>query len=552
MLQILLVDDEPFVVDDLSITVPWSDLGYEQVHVAYSGQMALDILQINPIDVVLSDISMPEMNGLQLIGHIRSRWKHIKCVLLTGYAEFDYARKAIELQASRYLLKPLSDEELVEVLGELREEIRREWDTLASYQLTMQTLREHLPLLRDKLLNGLLQGRRFAHSQLAEQLSKYQLAFKTDAPAALMIVRLEDYFQKHDTDSLLLFEYAIVNIAGELFGQHFQLWSCKDAHDYIVFLLQPKADERGGAAFGGEADEAQMWLIQTACQLQRNVNALLKGEISVVTTEWGLFPAAVGDMYQTAIATIRQYIGQETSVFLTAGQAPPAHKVPALLALYEPPTLLHLFEASRWDAIHDKLQAVFEELKERNAHSAEHLREARSSLETAFYYIAHKNNKLLAEIVGDALEEGKIFHSPDRLADWAAHIVGKLKEHFETERKDLRAGLIEQVHAYVDSHLSYISLQAIADHVGLHPVYLSKVYKTMTGKSIGDYLFQLKMEKAAHLLTSSELKIYEIAAELGYSSAHYFIKLFKDYSRMTPQEYRDRAAPHKSTKSNNP
>jgi len=542
MLQILLVDDEPFVVDDLSITVPWSDLNYEQVHVAYSGQMALDILQHNPIDVVLTDISMPEMNGLQLIEHIRGRWKHIKCVLLTGYAEFDYARKAIELQASRYLLKPLSDEQLIEVLSELQEEIRREWDALASYQLTMQTLREHLPLLRDKLLNGLLQGRRFAHSQLAEQLRKYQLAFRPDEPAALMIVRLEDYFQKHDTDSLLLFEYAIVNIAGELFGQHFQLWSCKDDHDYIVFLLQPKA-HRGGLS--DKADSARQWLIQTACQLQRNVNALLKGEISVVTTEWGLFPAAVGDMYQSAISTIRQYIGQETSVFLTVEQQQTAHQVPALLAMYEPPTLLHLFEANRWDAIDDKLQAVFDELKERKTHSAEHIQEARSCLETAFYYIAHKNNKLLADIVGGALEESKTFHSLDMLSSWASDIVGKLKEHFETERKDLRTELIEQVHAYVDGHLSYISLQAIADHVRLHPVYLSKIYKTMTGKSIGDYLFQLKMEKAAFLLTSSELKIYEIATELGYSSAHYFIKLFKDYSQMTPQEYRDRAAHHK-------
>ncbi|UKS28212.1 response regulator [Paenibacillus sp. HWE-109] len=530
MLQILLVDDEPYVVDDLSITIPWADLQFEQVHKAYSGQEALEILMHNPIDIVITDISMPEMSGLQLIEEIRSGWKHIKCVLLTGYAEFEYAKKAIENQASAYLLKPIGDEQLIEVLQQLHLEIQREWETLSSFQNTMQTFREHLPLLRDRLLNETLQGRRFTKEQLSEHMHKYQLSPMIDEHVAIMIVRLEDYFQRQDMNSIPLFEYAIVNIANELFHEQFDIWSCKDVHEYLVFLLKPKSP-----------DVRSFSLTQTAFELQKNVSMYLKGDVSVATTSWGIFPYKVRELYQSAVALIRQRIGHDTGLFLTVDQQIGNQDIQIMQSLYEPPTFLHLFEANRWDAIEEKLHAVFHELKGSGEHSQEHIEVTRNYLKTAFYYFAHKNNKLLRDILAPSMNESRKFHSPEMLKDWAMELIVQLRAYFDSGHQEQRSILINDVHDFVDSNIGYVSLQSIADHVQLHPVYLSKIYKSETGKSISDYFFQVKMEKAAHLLTNSQLKIYEISTMLGYSTAHYFIKLFKEYSHMTPQEFRERS-----------
>lgn len=530
MLQILLVDDEPYVVDDLSITIPWADLQFEQVHRAYSGQEALEILRRNPIDIVITDISMPEMSGLQLIEEIRSGWKHIKCVLLTGYAEFEYAKKAIQHQASAYLLKPIGDEQLIEVLQQLHLEIQREWETLSSFQNTMQTFREHLPLLRDRLLNDLLQGRRFTDDQLAIQIQKYQLPPLIDERVALMIVRLEDYFQRQDMNSIHLFEYAIVNIANELYHEQFDIWSCKDVHEYLVFLLKPKSPNVHIHS-----------ITQTAFQLQKNINLYLNGAVSIATTTWGKFPYGMRELYQSAVSLIRQKIGQDTGVFLTVDQQIGNRDIQIMQSLYEPPTFFHLFEANRWDAIEEKLHTVFHELKDSGTRSQEHIEETRHYLKTAFYFIAHKNNKSLGDIIGSILDESRKFHSPDMLKNWAMNAVGQLRAYFDLEQQDQRTILINEVHDFVDQNIGYVSLQSIADHVHLHPVYLSKIYKSETGKSISNYLFQVKMEKGAHLLTNSQLKIYEISSMLGYSTAHYFIKLFKEYSQMTPQEFRDRS-----------
>ncbi|WP_054941851.1 response regulator [Paenibacillus ihuae] len=309
MHQILLVDDEPYVVDDLSISLPWAEMGFEQVHKAYSGYEALELLQRYPIDIVVTDINMPEISGIELIASIRSRWKHIRVVMLTGYAEFEYARKAIEEQASAYLLKPIANNQLIDVIVKLQEELRSEWETWSSYQRTMQTFREHLPLLRDRLLSELLQGRKLSVQQLQERLAQFDLPLRADLPVCLAVVRPEEFFRRQDMRSMLLFEYAIINIAQELFQDHFHIWSCKDVHDYLIFLLQPRDDIEPSGNPGND-------VAQAAYQLQNHVSTLIGGGLSVVTTGWGEFPDQVYSLYQSAITAIRQHIGSETGIYL--------------------------------------------------------------------------------------------------------------------------------------------------------------------------------------------------------------------------------------------
>jgi len=100
--------------------------------------------------------------------------------------------------------------------------------------------------------------------------------------------------------------------------------------------------------------------------------------------------------------------------------------------------------------------------------------------------------------------------------------------------------VVQRVRQFIDERLaSDVSLQAIADHVFLHPVYLSKVYKLETGESISDYLFRIRMDRAAYLLKNTHHKIYEITSMLGYQNVPYFIKVFKRHFGKTPQEFRD-------------
>lgn len=119
MISVLLVDDHPHLVEHLSTVIPWAELGVSRVFTGCSGDEALETIRNNRIDILVTDIRMPGMDGLQLIGQARKLRPELDCILLSGYGEFQYAQKAIELQAFRYLLKPVRPDEFVSIISEL-------------------------------------------------------------------------------------------------------------------------------------------------------------------------------------------------------------------------------------------------------------------------------------------------------------------------------------------------------------------------------------------------------------------------------------------------
>ena len=119
MPTVLIVDDHPHLVESLQMTIPWEEFGIYELHTAFSGPEAVQILEKSVIDILVTDIRMPGMNGLELIGAAKDLQPHIQCMLLSGYAEFEFAQKAIELQTFRYLLKPVRTDEFISCLREL-------------------------------------------------------------------------------------------------------------------------------------------------------------------------------------------------------------------------------------------------------------------------------------------------------------------------------------------------------------------------------------------------------------------------------------------------
>ncbi|MCR8631727.1 response regulator [Paenibacillus radicis (ex Xue et al. 2023)] len=553
MYQLLIVDDEMHVVERLSTTMDWFAMGIDTVHRAYSADEALAILSTTTIDILITDIQMPGMTGLELIAIVREKWKKTKCILLSGYADFSYAQEAIQHGTVDYLLKPVSEEQVQETVQRVLDQIQSEWQVVLSHQRIQHTLKEHLPLLKGNLLNELLQGRRYGVERWRQKMEELNVPIFDNGVIALVLVRMEEYFLHYDAHSLSLFEYAVGNIAEELFAPQYELWHCKDAHDYLVFMLKWKSvsveEVRTPISTNlssGEFEERQQHLERTASELQKAVNTFLKGKVSVLVSGWGSFPSDVSAIYNQALSLFRKRIGSEHDIFMTTHEKPAAESYRTLQRLYELPSLTQLLEAGRWKEVEDKLRAVYEEISEEWAQSQEHVLEVFYAISSAYSYITHKNGRQLSELIGVdylKLTEGVPFRSIGLLRDWSFRVLGQLKADMDKEVQDSRTSVVHRVQQFVELNLSGdVSLQAIADHVYLHPVYLSKIYKLETKQNITDYVFHLRMEKAAYLLKNSHDKIYEIAEKLGYQRAHSFNHVFKKHYGMTPQEYRDQNA----------
>ncbi len=221
-------------------------------------------------------------------------------------------------------------------------------------------------------------------------------------------------------------------------------------------------------------------------------------------------------------------------------------QVKPLIDLYKPPQLIHLLESGQWGGATKKIKNAFKELAE-ESRSNEHTLEVFHMISNSFIYIAHKNGKLLRDIIGDEIYKitrRYYFDSIKSLEAWSLSIV----ELFKNEDKDTldnRSNIVRDVQHYIASHLNQdISLTAISQHVHLHPVYLSKIYKLETGDALSDYIHRLRMNKAAFLLTHTRKKIYEIAENIGFQNTSYFIRVFKKYFTVTPQEYRNEETPN--------
>lgn len=542
MLQILLVDDEKSVVETLAETIPWESCGIGTVHEALSGAVALEIMENHDIDIVMTDIRMPEMSGIALITAIHERWPHVQTILLSGYADFEYAKQAMAQESFDYLLKPVSDEDLIETVQRLVNRIKQKWETAASYQRAMHAFQENLPLLQSTMLHELLTGKTYSEQALSDKLELLELPYSVGEELGMMVIRMEEHLTEMGNQDLSLMEYAICNIISEVMQHHFHIWHTKDVHDYLVVLASVKQ----AAPKGSTKDEKPQALLEHyAAQIQTNVQLYLKGAISISVSHWGKFPHEIGEIYEGVVRSMRKRMGQVRGLFVTASDDPDVHPIPAIRSLYKPPTLISLLEAGRFDDVEQKIELIFEELLQSGEYHdiAETTIEVYHALAGAFAYIIHKNGKQISSVL--PADKFRYFQAPSyataqQLKDWSIRTLHTISQDAEQELKDNHSTIVRSVKSFVDQHLDGdVSLPAIAEYVHLHPVYLSKVYKAETGEALTAYVYRLRMEKAAYYLRSSSAKVFEIAELVGYNNTAYFIRVFKKFYDVTPQEYRE-------------
>ncbi|PWV98502.1 two-component system response regulator YesN [Paenibacillus cellulosilyticus] len=536
MLEVLIVDDIPSQVDSIAATIPKDELGIGTIHKAYSGEEALQLYREHNIHIVITDIRMPEMSGVELIREIREMGRKAKIIVISGYADFEYAQSVVPYNTSGYLMKPVNPDQLRVTLGQLSEDIANERKLQQQQQRDTYALRESLPVLRNELLNRLLYGNAgIPLAELERKLFLLNVPFPLHQKVGLFIVRLEGKLQQYERLDRELIEYAVTNMAEELFRDDFHLWFCRDHNEYLVFLVTSKDSSCNRGQSLCHVMDVQ------AAALKKKAEALLNGSISIILAQnWSSFPEGVPELYRSVIDGMRMVEEERQSVFLRFAGKLDQVRIGTLTALYRPPLLIHLLDTGNWAQAEEKLIEIFAELKSVN-YPPEHANEAYFAIANAYQYMAHKRGKLLSEIGASSFGLMPAAPSLSKLEKWAFMMLGNLREQ-SADTSDKSKGLVDKVHAFIEKNINdNLSLQTIASHVNLHPAYLSRAYRAETGNNLSDYILRYRMELASYLLRSSDKKIYEVAQVVGYQAVPHFIKLFKAFTNMTPQEFRDRA-----------
>lgn len=527
MAGILFVEDEAGIQQKLVGNIPWSDYGFTHVYAAGNGLEALEVLEKNPVDVMVTDVQMPKMNGLELLKVCKTRGYPVKTIVISGFAEFEYAQESLKLNAADYLLKPFASKKLLGIVLRLHQEKTREHaDKLELYSLREQ-LAKNMPRLQDKFFTDAIHG----HLVLSDPDAELQFlglsALKAKrCQAAVVEIPESRLQQENEAEKYLLNLRFYQSVQGFLSDWTYSHWILNSQLNQMTLLIF-------------EPD-------QEAVRRLEQLVVYLQEELGQEVT------AGVGQPYQALKDLAISY--REACIALRYRYLYGAGRVFSFDDVHLDKGAYHkYFYGLHQHRIFDDLRiGAFPALREDLGHLVEEFRQAELSPESLQIIVG--NMILLISITLNELGyNAQEILEPDlgpvsavRHAESLDELEGRLWEVFthiqtyvEQRQSSLNEKLIGEIRRCLDeNYAAEVSLSGMAEQYKMSPSYLSLLFSERTGKNFSDYLTARRIQKAKELLKHTDMKIYQISAAVGYHDSFYFSNCFKKVVGQTPSEYR--------------
>lgn len=526
--KVILVDDEAEVIDIMEAKIRWSELGFEVVGSAKNGVKALELVEKLQPDVVLTDIRMPYMDGLELSRKLNQDYPNIYIILCTGFDEFEYAKEAVHLDIKEYLLKPISAAELSESLMRLKENLDKEREEKLNVRKLENYFQESLPALQSNLFISLMEGR-----VSEEDYARFSVAYQVNMKGPLFCCIVFHTSENHVPEGMnpLLLS---MSVEREIRQRLVEKWHCKEFL-YLgnTVLIMEMGSEEQMVPITDECDRFCRWAyrvmgavvtagIGTVCDNLFNINLSYEGAREAVS-----YRVLYGT--QRAI-NIREIVPKEQ----------------ATLSLLEEGRMHDLFRAIRVGNPEKIEEAVQKEIQKIHKHTVTIGQYHLAAMETVsnFYKFCANNSLDFNEIAGNVpnLYEKVPQMDESSLTSWMNEMARMISEELKTARNSTSHRLVTEAQLLVREKYmdASISLDVVCSILGVSNSYFSSVFKKETGKSFISYLTDYRMDIAEELILSGETKSYKVAEKVGYLDANYFSYVFKKRFGVSPSKYRAR------------
>ncbi|WNS44087.1 response regulator transcription factor [Paenibacillus sp. MMS20-IR301] len=502
MYKVFIVDDEPFILSGLQDILDWELLGLTITGQAENGQEALEQLREAPADILITDISMPVMTGLELIRAAQEFNPEMKAVVLSGYDEFKYVKEGLSLGIENYLLKPINLEEFHSTLETIVEKLDvsrldTEWSQYTN------------SVLKDNVLLRWLRGQIDA-GELSERLGLLGLSV-SKRYVQVALIQAEPATEAFRTN------------AAALVGTHPSFFMFWDSDNDLV-LIHNFGDELAGAE-------------GMASMLQEITSLSISGQRLRIAV------GAVAEAEQDAPSSYEQAkqaqefleIHPERSMIYYEQLKDRKGNLEAALP-EDWSEYSKLMMSKNYEALAEKLDAYTADASMEGL-TPELLREI--SLEWILYFrmlIKDIRSEMERELIAEGLTAIRRVHSLPGLSaalkQTAGSIIGLLD-------REMKSPVVNQVLNYIEkSYSEDLSLKKLGFMFNIHPVYLGQLFHKATGESFAEYMNRYRIERAKELLRSTNQKVHEIARNVGYWEMGYFYKQFKKYVGVSPTEFK--------------
>lgn len=526
--RVLLADDEEEIRVGISRKIDWAGLGFQLVGEAENGQEALELAEQLSPDVVLTDIKMPFMDGLELCRRLKQRLPAAKLVVFSGFDDFEYARQAVGLNVSEYILKPINAPELAQVLTRLREQL----DEQRMERRDMETLRrryeESLPVLRELFYTRLLDGE-IRPEQIWERAARYEIELPEGAwAAALVQVDAPEAGGTAERDELLLLSVRA------FFQEHFSLAGCSVRtvlYNDAVALMFTQEDSRGIYPILEELERlvalARSYL---GMSLSIGIGRLCAGPQELDTSVDGA----------RAALDYRVVMGEGRVLYI--GDLEPDHSVRLSFEEEDQRSLSAAVKVGSPEQVEQVIDGLIGRV-----------REARLSLSQCHLFFLETVTSLIKLARSGGVEVDEVFgpgftgvvsitdfRSLEELGRWLVSRCLTLQELLGRQRTDSAWKTVERAKDFIARNYGDgdLSVETLCSYLHLSPTYFSTLFKREVGMSFIAYLTEVRMERAAQLLRETEEKTYLIAEQTGYTDPNYFSYVFKRRFGVSPSKFR--------------
>jgi Response regulator containing CheY-like receiver domain and AraC-type DNA-binding domain len=527
--KLLIVDDEEFIRSSISDSIDWNTLGFSNVEQAENGEQALDITERCKPDLVITDIKMPFMSGLELTEKLKKRDPEIMVAIMTGYDDFKFAQKGIDLGVVSYILKPVGIASLTKIIGELKRSLDKNAREKKHLEKTRQQLMRSLPLLKEHFYKRFV-----CNPYQTGDLQKYaNLLDLPDLCGPFIACVLEPDFSGLSIDDIELYNYAIKNIASDTIGNDKPIFCSDDSKIGMVFVLPAREEQR-------------YWrqnIAETLKIIKLHVNEIFKISLTagIGTTVDDFCDLHCSYSKALSVLDCRYTLGKNKIYdvndmdYQKTGFCYPAEDcskfVEAVKIADENAMTLYMGNIKRFLSDHKEV--------------------ATANIKMVFVEVVTNLLKLLTEIKGISREtwsDGFMLFETIQRSGTVEEISGtimrfahKISAELYATRSSSNKKLIGRVTAYLLENYAdeTLSLATAASFAAVSSGYLSAIFKKETGRHFIDYLTEVRMEKAKQLLRTTDMRAYEISFKTGFSNSNYFSYAFKKYTGISPSDFKN-------------
>lgn len=528
MYKIILADDEPLIRNNMKKGIPWKEYGFSLEGCCANGAEVLELVQAREPDLIITDINMPYVDGIELARQIYAEHPRVKIVFLTGYNEFEYAKKAMEYGVKEYILKPIDREDICRLLTEMKNLLDSEQDETNRRMELEEFYRVNRALLRSMMVSQILEGKIQAEEVRLRRDMLQMRALESECFQAASVrpdLWGEESAAKIEESKMRLFQRMQEFLEQRRLG--FATWN----HTGCNVLLCSQ-----GCTTGKYKEEFKNFLEEFRSRVEQQEDFTVTIGVGGLCGSLELVHSSCADA--DAALKYQDLTGNNCLIYLEdmEPQRDMLYRIPEATA----EKILELIKLGNDRA----LEETVEEYKSRLLGQAENPGVIRLKLLDAVSRISEEilemgnpvPESVYASTMHCMISAGNI----EEMIETFLPFCRQLQEIVTVKRQGHYSAVIEQVRQLVEE--SYMDpefgSEQACERLNLSESYFRAVFKKETGHSFGSYLREVRMLKAKELLLTTDLLNYQVAERVGYNNGGYFGYCFKRYFHISPNDMR--------------